>query len=185
MLVSRTGYTGEDGFEIVGSTKPSGTFGTLCSPPGGRSASKPCGLGARDTLRTEVCYPLYGHELDEQTTPHRGRARIFSSRSTRRIHGRSVLMEQKIKPARGKNSSHSRWLGNPRRSAAVSDPGDGANAGVVTSGTQGPSLGIGIGMVTCRRSLRSPIRRLKLKSAANRLPPSLCPSRFIGKFDGG
>src|SRR6185369_4330689 len=69
VLVSRTGYTGEDGFEIVGEEKPIQAVWDKILQVGASCGIKPCGLGARDTLRTEVCYPLYGHELDEQTTP--------------------------------------------------------------------------------------------------------------------
>src|SRR5581483_5967356 len=69
VLVSRTGYTGEDGFEIVGEDKPIQAVWDKILRAGAPFGIKPCGLGARDTLRTEVCYPLYGHELDEETTP--------------------------------------------------------------------------------------------------------------------
>src|SRR5487761_2187684 len=69
VLVSRTGYTGEDGFEIVGSDEAIQHLWDKFISTGQPFGLKPAGLGARDTLRTEVCYPLYGHELDENTTP--------------------------------------------------------------------------------------------------------------------
>ena len=69
VLVSRTGYTGEDGFEIIGSDEAIRNVWDKVLAAGHPFGVKPCGLGARDTLRTEVCYPLYGHELDENTTP--------------------------------------------------------------------------------------------------------------------
>jgi aminomethyltransferase len=68
-LVSRTGYTGEDGFEITASDDSILQVWDAVLAAGEKFGVKPCGLGARDTLRTEVCYPLYGHELDENTTP--------------------------------------------------------------------------------------------------------------------
>ena len=77
VLVSRTGYTGEDGFEIVGSDEAIRHVWDKILTVGRPFGIKPCGLGARDTLRTEVCYPLYGHELDEAHDAHRGRAGIF------------------------------------------------------------------------------------------------------------
>lgn len=69
--ISRTGYTGEDGVEIIMGAKTAGMAMKLFMSEGGEKAEKikPCGLGARDTLRLEAGMPLYGHELDEQTTP--------------------------------------------------------------------------------------------------------------------
>jgi aminomethyltransferase len=71
MIVSRTGYTGEDGIELI---LPANTVGMaikllLKEDENGDQKVKPCGLGARDTLRLEAGMPLYGHELDEQTDP--------------------------------------------------------------------------------------------------------------------
>src|SRR5579859_598698 len=67
--VSRTGYTGEDGFEMVASAGLIESLWDRLLETGKPYGLKPAGLGARDTRRTEVCYPLYGHELDENTTP--------------------------------------------------------------------------------------------------------------------
>ncbi|HXG48546.1 MAG TPA: glycine cleavage system aminomethyltransferase GcvT, partial [Methylomirabilota bacterium] len=67
--VARTGYTGEDGFEIIADAGEVESIWDRLLAIGHAHCLQPCGLGARDTLRTEVCYPLYGHELDEQTTP--------------------------------------------------------------------------------------------------------------------
>ena len=69
--ISRTGYTGEDGFEIVAPGQSIEAIWNQLFAAGQPYGLKPAGLGARDTLRTEVCYPLYGHELDETTTPSR------------------------------------------------------------------------------------------------------------------
>lgn len=64
--ISRTGYTGEDGFEIFIDNEINAVkiWGELI-----KAGAIPCGLGSRDTLRLEACYPLYGHELDENTSP--------------------------------------------------------------------------------------------------------------------
>ena len=69
IFVARTGYTGEDGFEIVAPAEMIESVWTKTLAAGHAYCLQPAGLGARDTLRTEVCYPLYGHELNEQTTP--------------------------------------------------------------------------------------------------------------------
>jgi len=146
VLVSRTGYTGEDGFEIVGEAGAIMSVWDKILQAGAAHGVKPCGLGARDTLRTEVCYPLYGHELDEQTTPIEAGVGFFVALDKGDFNGRSVLADQKAKGAKKKLVAF--------RMADRSAPPrphypiwvDGANAGVVTSGTQSPSLNAGIGM---------------------------------------
>ena len=102
VLVSRTGYTGEDGFEIVGSDEAIQHAWNKSLEIGAPFGIKPCGLGARDTLRTEVCYPLYGHELDEETTPIEAGVGFFVSLDKGEFNGRSVLAEQKANGVRKK-----------------------------------------------------------------------------------
>src|SRR5476651_360302 len=97
VLVSRTGYTGEDGFEIVGSDESIQHLWNKFLSVGSPFGLKPAGLGARDTLRTEVCYPLYGHELDEQTTPIEAGVGFFVALDKGDFIGRAVLAEQKAK----------------------------------------------------------------------------------------
>ena len=94
VLVSRTGYTGEDGFEIVGSDEAIRHLWDKILAAGQPFGIKPCGLGARDTLRTEVCYPLYGHELDENTTPIEAGLGFFVSLDKGEFNGSSVLAGQ-------------------------------------------------------------------------------------------
>jgi aminomethyltransferase len=65
LIVARTGYTGEDGFEVFSSHAFAHSFWKKLLTLG----AKPCGLAARDVLRLEVCYPLYGHELNDEVTP--------------------------------------------------------------------------------------------------------------------
>lgn len=69
VLVSRTGYTGEDGFEIYSSADDVAGIWTGLLESGKAHGIRPCGLGARDTLRFEVCYWLYGNDIDENTNP--------------------------------------------------------------------------------------------------------------------
>ena len=69
VVIARTGYTGEDGFEIVADSQDAGPIWQTLMDRG----ALPCGLGARDVLRLEAGLPLHGHEIDPQTTPHRGR----------------------------------------------------------------------------------------------------------------
>ncbi|MGP8054203.1 MAG: glycine cleavage system aminomethyltransferase GcvT, partial [Limisphaerales bacterium] len=102
VLVSRTGYTGEDGFEIIGSDGAIQRIWDTVLAAGRSFGIKPCGLGARDTLRTEVCYPLYGHELDENTTPIEAGLGFFVALDKGEFNGRAVLAEQKVRGVKKK-----------------------------------------------------------------------------------
>jgi aminomethyltransferase len=97
MWVARTGYTGEDGFEIIAPNSVIEAVWNKVLGAGQPHGLKPAGLGARDTLRTEMCYPLYGHELDEQTTPIEAGLGFFVALDKGEFTGRAVLAEQKAK----------------------------------------------------------------------------------------
>jgi len=146
VLVSRTGYTGEDGFEIVGEDKAIQAVWDKVLSVGAPFGIKPCGLGARDTLRTEVCYPLYGHELDEETTPIEATLGFFVSFDKGEFNGRSVLAEQKAKGTKKKLIAFKMTdkSAPPRPHYPICM--NGAQVGQVVSGTQSPSLNNGIGM---------------------------------------
>ena len=146
VLVSRTGYTGEDGFEIIGSDEAILHVWNRLLSVGQPFGIKPCGLGARDTLRTEVCYPLYGHELDENTTPIEAGLGFFVALDKADFNGRAVLAGQKARGVK-KTLVAFKMAGKcapPRPHYPIWANGN--RAGEVTSGTQSPSLGIGIGM---------------------------------------
>ena len=95
IYVARTGYTGEDGFEIVAPAPLVEKVWQTCLEKGLASGIKPAGLGCRDTLRTEMCYPLYGHELNLESTPIEAGLGFFVSLDKGDFTGRSVLAEQK------------------------------------------------------------------------------------------
>jgi len=146
VLVACTGYTGEDGFEILGPEAAAQEIWQKLLEVGASAGIKPCGLGARDTLRTEVCYPLYGHELDEQTTPIEAGVGFFVSLDKGEFNGRSVLAAQKANGVKKKLIAFKMTdkSAPPRPHYPVWV--NGKNGGFVTSGTQSPSLNIGIGL---------------------------------------
>jgi aminomethyltransferase len=146
LLVACTGYTGEDGFEILGPEAAALSLWDKLLLVGAPAGIKPCGLGARDTLRTEVCYPLYGHELDEQTTPIEAGVGFFVALDKGDFNGRAILAAQKVEGVKKKLVAF-----KMRDKSAPPRPRypiwvNGAQAGVVTSGTQSPSLNLGIGL---------------------------------------
>jgi len=148
--IGRTGYTGEDGFEIV---VPNGIVEAMWAAvmkAGEAHGLKACGLGARDTLRTEACLPLYGHELTEDTTPIEAGLEVFVSFEKGPFHGSEVMLEQKTSgPRRRLVAFRMREAGAPppRPHYTVwGCEGDGTPLGETSSGTLSPTLGVGIGM---------------------------------------
>ncbi len=146
LLVSRTGYTGEDGFEIVGRDESIQQVWDLLLAKGQPFGIRPAGLGARDTLRTEVCYPLYGHELDENTTPIEAGVGFFVSLDKGEFVGRSVLAEQKANGVKKKCAAFKMTDKSAPPRPHYPIWANGVKVGEVVSGTQSPSLNLGIGM---------------------------------------
>ena len=181
VLVSRTGYTGEDGFEIVGSDEAIQHVWDKILTVGRPFGIKPCGLGARDTLRTEVCYPLYGHELDEDTTPIEAGLGFFISLDKGEFVGRPVLARQKEKGVRKKLVAF-KMTGKsapPRPHYPIW--ANGASVGVVTSGTQSPSLGIGIGMGYVPPELAKPDTTIEIEIRGKRFAAVVVPKPIYRK----
>ncbi len=146
IMVSRTGYTGEDGFEIVGNDKSILEVWDALLEAGKPFGIKPCGLGARDTLRTEMCYPLYGHELDENTTPIEAGVGFFVALDKGDFIGRAVLAEQKAKSVSKKCIAFKMTDKSAPPRPHYPIWAHGVRVGEVASGTQSPSLNVGIGM---------------------------------------
>jgi aminomethyltransferase len=147
--IARTGYTGEDGFEVVAPAAIIEAVWNRILEAGEVVGCKPAGLGARDTLRTEVCYPLYGHELNEVTTPIEAGVGFFVALDKGEFTGRDVLVEQKVKGT-GKKLVAFRMKDKsapPRPHYPIWSTGPEAKQiGEVVSGTQSPSLNAGIGL---------------------------------------
>jgi aminomethyltransferase len=175
VLVSRTGYTGEDGFEIVGSDDAIRHVWSVLLAAGRPFGIKPCGLGARDTLRTEVCYPLYGHELDENTTPIEAGLGFFVSLDRGEFNGRAVLAEQKLAGVKKKLVAFKMTdkSAPPRPQYPIWV--NGTNIGLVTSGTQSPSLGIGIGLGYVPPELAKPDTKIEIEIRGKRFAAVVVP----------
>ena len=143
-IVSRTGYTGEDGFEIYIAPEVSQTLWKELLNKGEEFGIKPSGLGARDTLRLEMCYPLYGHELGDQVNPIEAGLEWTVKLDKGSFLGSKALA--KIKKAGVKRKIIGLKMidkGIPRAGYKISD-GE-KNIGHITSGTMSPSLGTAIG----------------------------------------
>lgn len=136
-LVAATGYTGEPGVELIVEAGAAGRLWDGLVSAG----AKPAGLGARDTLRLEVGYPLYGNDLGERWTALEAGLGWVCALDAKRFSGSDALLAQR------ERGGYDRLVAFrmteraiPRQGMAV------AGGGEVTSGTMSPSLGIGIGM---------------------------------------
>ena len=144
-----TGYTGEDGFEVIAPAHVIEEIWNQLLAAGHAHCLQPAGLGARDTLRTEVCYPLYGHELDENTTPIEAGVGFFVALDKGPFNGRETLASQKANGTTKKCVAFKMTdkSAPPRPQYPIWSTGpNAARIGEVVSGTQSPSLNIGIGM---------------------------------------
>ena len=170
IYVARTGYTGEDGFEIMAPAENIEAVWTRALAVGHKGCLQPAGLGARDTLRTEVCYPLYGHELDENTTPVEAGVGFFVSLDKGDFVGRGVLAEQKANGTKKKLVAFrmTEKSAPPRPHYPIWI--DGSAVGEVVSGTQGPSLNAGIGLGYVPASSAKPGNKIEIEIRGRRAP---------------
>ncbi|KAI1113670.1 glycine cleavage system T protein [Nemania sp. NC0429] len=160
VLVSRSGYTGEDGFEI--SIAPADTVAVTEAllAAGGPERLQFAGLGARDSLRLEAGMCLYGHDIDDTTTPVEaglswivGKDRRSAASDADKFHGFDAVLSKLTPKSKGGSGVERRRVGliiegAPAREGAqiVSADGDGEPLGVVTSGCPSPTLGKNIAM---------------------------------------
>lgn len=148
-LIARTGYTGEDGFELFVSpadAEPLWQALTRAGAAGGEAALAPCGLSCRDTLRLEAGMPLYGHELTAGLTPFdAGLGRVVRFDKPGDFVGRKALEEAAGRPVRKLVGLVAQGRRVPRAGYPVV-AGDGSVIGEVTSGAPSPTLGRPIAM---------------------------------------
>lgn len=144
--IARTGYTGEDGVEVFFRAGDASAFWNAVLAKGEPLGIKPCGLGARDTLRLEMCYPLNGSDLSPERNPIEAGLGFFVDLTKPNFTGRDALLQtketgprEKLVPFRMKEKG-----APPRPHYGVFQNGE--RVGEVTSGTLSPSLNWGVGM---------------------------------------
>ena len=175
--ISRTGYTGEDGFEIF---VPPATAGRVWDAvlEAGRSAGLvPAGLGARDTLRLEAAMRLYGNDIDETTTVLEADLGWIVGWKKETFTGADVLRRQKVEGVTRK------LIGFEVLDRAIARHGydvyvDGTKAGLVTSGTQTPYLKKAIGMAYLPLSHTAPDTEFEIDVRGRRVRARVVPMPF-------
>jgi aminomethyltransferase len=154
--VSRTGYTGEDGFEVFSSPDDAPKLWRAFLDCGAEYGIRPCGLGARDTLRLEMCYPLHGQDITGSTTPLEAGLGRFVALDKPDFIGRTALLAQKTRGLTRKLVPFKMTDKSPPPRAHYPMLTGGKAIGEVTSGAPSPSLGIGIGMGYVEAALAAP-----------------------------
>lgn len=178
ILVCRTGYSGEDGFEF------------FCASGGGahwfRSAlddgAAPCGLGARDTLRLEMCYPLNGSDLSPERSPLEAGLGFFVDLEKGDFVGRAALVAQKSQGLQERLTAlRCTEAGPPIRPGCAVLDAKGAEIGRLTSGTLSPSLEVGIGLAYLPRKLSKPGTALGVEVRGRTIPAEVVKKPFYKK----
>lgn len=176
VIISNTGYTGAGGFEIYVWNKDAEKMWDAIIEAGKEFGIKPCGLGARDTLRLEMGFCLYGNDINDTTTPIEA-GLSWITKFTKDFIAKDILLQQKEKGVSKKLVGFEMIeRGIPRQHYPVVDA-NGNTIGEVTSGTQSPSLNKAIGMGYVKTEFSKPdteifilIREKPIKAKVVTLP---------------
>jgi aminomethyltransferase len=177
-LIARTGYTGEDGFEVFVDSAAAGALWDGVLEAGRAAGLVPVGLGARDTLRLEAGMPLHGNELDRSTNPiEAGLARVVRFDKAGDFVGRAAL--ERI----ARDGPAKRLVGLTIRGRGIARAGYPVFAGerrtgVVTSGTQSPTLGVPIAMAYVAPGDAEPGRMLAVEVRERPVEAEVVPLPF-------
>ena len=179
-LLARTGYTGEDGFEFYFAPGDSEQVWSTLIQAGKAEGLVPAGLGARNTLRLEAGYPLYGHELDEETTLLEANLGWITKLDKGEFLGRDALLQQRARGTRKK------LVGFEMTGQGIAREGyelyaASENAGRVTSGSYAPFLKKNIGMAYTSSPLASVGSEVEIEIRARRAAARIVPLPFYKK----
>ena len=172
VFLARTGYTGEDGFEVfvwdasLSRPDPAVKLWTAILEAGESYGIEPCGLGARDTLRLEAGLCLYGNDIDENTTPIEAGLGFVVKLQKDRFIGKEVLLKQKTEgPKRKRIGIKMMEHGIPRLGFEIHLT-NGEKIGQLTSGTFSPLLksGVGMGYVQTSQALEGALVNVNIRS---------------------
>lgn len=178
VLISRTGYTGEDGFEIYCSDEEAPDLWQLLLDTGGEDL-QPIGLGARDTLRFEACLPLYGHEISDTINPIEAGLKMFVKLETDDFIGKDVLVSVNTQGAKRKLVGIELAKGIARTGAIVLK--DGKEIGFVTTGYKSPTLNKSIALALVEIGESSLGNYLEVQVRKKVLTATVISKRFYKK----
>jgi aminomethyltransferase len=180
-LVARTGYTGEDGAEIFVPKEATVALWKTLMSEGAALGVKPIGLGARDTLRTEMKYSLYGHEIDDTTNPYAAGLGWVVKPEAKDFIGRTKIVEQK------EQGLKSKLIGFKMLGKMIARQGykvmsfDNREIGKVTSGTPSPSLGANIGIAYVDKDFSKVGTKLNIDIRGKMFEAEVVATPFVNK----
>jgi aminomethyltransferase len=174
--ISRTGYTGEDGFELIVPAAAATTLWETLMTAGQSSGIKPCGLGARDTLRFEAAMPLYGHELNAELSPYESGVAWAVKLKKGDFLGRNALVERGSTPEKVRVGLALDGKRIARQGAEVLS--EGLPVGIVTSGTFAPTLERSLAMAIVDRAVSQPGASLQVDVRGTSEPATVVPLTF-------
>ena len=173
VFISRTGYTGELGFEIMGSHENIIEFWKKCIELG----AKPCGLASRDILRIEMKYCLYGNDMDESVTPYESNLGWITSLSKGSFIGReSIIKKEKTKRLVGFKMLE---RGIPRKNYKIIR--NDKVIGEVTSGTQSLTIQAGIGMCRILNDNIQNGQKIEVLIREKKIKAEICLKPFLNR----
>lgn len=176
-MIARTGYTGEDGFEIYFAPEHSEKLWSTLLDAGSGQGLLPCGLGARNTLRLEASMCLYGHEIDDTTTPWEAGLGWICKPAKGEFLGREALIRQKEKGvdrALVGFEMRDRLIARDGCVVAIGDQ----PVGRVTSGSPAPFLKKNIGMAYVPTASKAPGTEIAIAVRANQAPAQIVSMPF-------
>ncbi len=181
MLVARTGYTGEDGFELYISPEAAPALWDAILETGAGSGLVPAGLASRDTLRLEAGMPLYGHELGTHTSPRQaGLGRVVNLKKEGDFVGRTAIESASGDDVRVLVGLTAEGRRAGRADYAIFDD-SGAEVGVITSGALSPTLGHPIAMAYVDASVSAVGTTLLIDVRGSRIPASVVSLPFYSR----
>jgi aminomethyltransferase len=173
MLVARTGYTGEDGFEAFFPAETAAEVWCAFLELGQAEGLAPCGLGARDTLRLEACYPLNGSDLSGETTPLEAGLGIFVDLKKTGFIGQETLLRQAEKGLTRRLVAIKLPPKSPPPRPHYSISVESEVIGELTSGTQSPTLGVGIGLGYIKIPFAKPGQPVEIDVRGRKFPATV------------
>jgi aminomethyltransferase len=178
-ILARTGYTGEDGFEVYVPWDRGPEVWRALLDAGRNLGLKPCGLGARDTLRLEMKYPLYGHELSDETNPlEAGLGWVVKLDKGDFVGRASIAAAKEAGLKRQLVGLKSVERGIPRQGYSVYSSDGVTRLGEITSGTQSPSTKDAVGIAYIALPHASVGSRVTIDVRGVKIPAEVVPTPF-------
>lgn len=179
-IIARTGYTGEDGFELYVASSDGPAIWEALLEAGQELGVKPAGLGARDSLRLEMCYPLYGNDIDDTTNPLEAGLGWVVKLQKGDFVGKAAL--EAVKAA----GLSRKLVGFEMTGRGIARHGypvlkDGERVGLVTSGTQAPSLDKAVGLAYVPAALAEPGTSIDVEIRGKPVAAQVVPKPFLKK----